>query len=586
MPDLGDEVGGLGHADEVRRLHHAAFRVKPAQQGFAGLDPRVGQSHDGLIDEEELAAFVSLFPRMIETTVAAVNSPKQKEGRTALEGLCDAIEANPGFLKPHLNPFCNSMLRIAVSPASSGIHTNTKQMAIETLLTLAEVKPGLARKVPQLCDTIIPIMLQCITIREDNDEWNLGPEEDPEDNDAAWGEESLDRISLAMGGKPVLPPVFKGITNFAQNQDSYKHRMTAMIAISLVAEGSAQELFPKIPDVLKTFIPRALKDHHPRVRATVAHLIGQLATDFKKPFTKAFGKICLSALMKLMTDAANPRAQAMALSALINWCDHCSTPALLPFADPLCQKVLTLLQTGNSLIEEAAVTATAAISDVLGAGFRKYYPAFAGPLKQLWKNRSTKHERELRGKTLEAITLVGINIGREMFLNDALELTKMLVATRPMLADDDPLITYFQQSSARLAKVLRNDFVQFLPDMMPPLIKSAEIEPEIEVHDANFRSERKGWHVMSIGDKTLAINDSKLEDKTTALNMMYCYAVELQEGFINYVPKCASVCYSLIFLSLHLHHFQNLFFFFFFHLYSFSFSFSFSFFFFFFLFLS
>ena len=497
-------------------------------------------------NEEELQMFVSLFPRMIQTTVSAVFGPQQKKGRFALEGLCEAIEANPAFLKPHLTQFCNSMLRIAVAASSTSIQTNTKQMAVETLLTLAEVKPGLARKVPQICDTIIPIMLHCMTLREDNDEWNLGPDHDPEENEVAWGEESLDRIANAMGGKAILPVLFKIIKNYATDQSNYARRMVALVSIAIVAEGCATELFPKIPDILKTFIPRGMSDPNPRVRACVPHLIGQLATDFKGVFTKTFGKICLNAIVQLMGDQHNPRLQSMAAAAIINWCDHCTLRDLKPFADLLCQRLLQLLQCGNALVEESCVTAVSSISDVLTLDFKKYYPSFSGPLKAIWKNRTSKQERTLRGKTLEAITLIGINVGREVFFNDALELTRMIISLQSTLADDDPLITYFQQSGARLAKVLGRDFVQFLPDVMPPVLKAAELEPEMEVHDADYRVEREGWQVVSIADKTIAINEAKLQDKTIGLNMIFCYATELEDAFINYVPQCAKIAIPLL----------------------------------------
>jgi len=46
---------------------------------------------------------------------------------------------------------------------------------------------------------------------------------------------------------------------------------------------------------------------------------------------------------------------------------------------------------------------------------------------------------------------------------------------------DDPTLGYMLQAGARLCKCLGNEFIPYLSIVMPPLIKSANIEPDIKV---------------------------------------------------------------------------------------------------------
>ena len=51
-------------------------------------------------------------------------------------------------------------------------------------------------------------------------------------------EQALDRVAIALGGKPVLPVAFQFIPAMLQSHD-WKHRHAGLIAIASLAEGTA-----------------------------------------------------------------------------------------------------------------------------------------------------------------------------------------------------------------------------------------------------------------------------------------------------------------------------------------------------------
>ena len=76
----------------------------------------------------------------------------------------------------------------------------TRQLGVEFLVTLAESKPGMTRKHKNFVEVLIPIILNMMLDLEDNEDWNNGDDEtDVDITNSDVGEESLDRLSLALG---------------------------------------------------------------------------------------------------------------------------------------------------------------------------------------------------------------------------------------------------------------------------------------------------------------------------------------------------------------------------------------------------
>jgi len=55
------------------------------------------------------------------------------------------------------------------------------------------------------------------------------------------------------------------------------------------------------------------------------------------------------------------------------------------------------------------------------------------------------------------------------------------------LEDDDPQISYLISAWARMCKIIGKDFVQYLPVVMPPVLKAAQIKPEVGLFDCKFQ---------------------------------------------------------------------------------------------------
>ena len=209
---------------------------------------------------------------------------------------------------------------------------------------------------------------------------------------------------------------------------------------------------------------------------------------------------------------------------------------------------MQLLGGGICIVQEQAITAIASVADCVQDRFAQFYPSIMPVLKHMLQTCTGKDQRTLRGKTMECISLIGIAVGRDVFINDAKEIMDQFHATQVSAMDpDDPQVSYLLQAWGRVAKALKQDFIPYLGLVMPPLMKSALLKVDTEVVDedgADADDEDPGIATVLVatdtGQKRVALKTSLLEEKSTACNMLVCYFAELEEGMFPYIEQVAT----------------------------------------------
>lgn len=109
---------------------------------------------------------------------------------------------------------------------------------------------------------------------------------------------------------------------------------------------------------------------------------------------------------------------------------------------------------------------------------------------------------------------------------------------------DDPQVSFLISAWARICKILGEEFAPYLEHVMPAVIRAAEFKPDVTVVDEQDieGEEEPDWSYISIGDqKSVGIKTAGLEDKSTACEMLVCYARELKGKKLsrksNFEPK-------------------------------------------------
>ncbi|XP_003966409.1 importin-5 [Takifugu rubripes] len=516
-----------------------------------------------VLTNERNTTLLKQFSDLLPGILQAVNESCYQGDDSVLKSLVEIADTAPKYLRPNLEATLQLCLKLC---ADTNLANMQRQLALEVIITLSETAAAMLRKHTAIVAQCVPQMLAMMVDLEDDDEWAMADEleDDDFDSNAVAGESALDRIACGLGGKIILPMIKQHIMQMLQNTD-WKYRHAGLMALSAIGEGCHQQMEAILQEIV-SFVLLFCADTHPRVRYAACNAIGQMATDFAPTFQKKFHDKVISTLLETMKDQSNPRVQAHAAAALINFTEDCPKSLLVPYLDSLVHhlhiimetKLQELIQKGTKLVLEQVVTSIASVADTAEEKFVPYYNLFMPSLKHIVENAVQKELRLLRGKTIECISLIGLAVGKEKFMPDASAVMQLLLKTQTDfndLEDDDPQISYMISAWARMCKILGKEFQQYLPVVMGPLMKTASIKPEVallDTQDMENISEEDGWEFVNLGDQqSFGIKTAGLEEKATACQMLVCYAKELKEGFVEYTEQVVKLMVPLLKFYFH-----------------------------------
>ncbi|GMI65072.1 EMBRYO DEFECTIVE 2734, (karyopherin enabling the transport of the cytoplasmic HYL1 [Hibiscus trionum] len=496
--------------------------------------------------------FQDLLPLMIQTLNEALNSGLEATAQEALELLIDLAGTEPRFLRRQIVEVVGSILQIA---EAERLEEGTRHLAIEFIVTLAEAReraPGMMRKLPQFIRRLFWALMNLLVDIEDEPDWYKAETED----EGAWetsnygvGQECLDRLSISLGGNTVVPVASELLLAFLSAPE-WQKRHAALIALAQIAEGCSKVMMKNLEHVV-SMVLNSFQDAHPRVRWAAINAIGQLCTDLGPELQAQYHHRVLPALAAAMDDFQNPRVQAHAASAVLNFSENCTPDILTPYLDGIVSKLLVLLQNGKQMVQEGALTALASVADSSREQFQKYYDAVMPYLKAILVNANDKSNRMLRAKAMECISLVGMAVGKEKFRDDAKQVMEVLMSLQgSQMESDDPTTSYMLQAWARLCKCLGQDFLPYMSVVMPPLLQSAQLRPDVTITSADDEDD-ESIETITLGDKRIGIKTSVLEEKATACNMLCCYVDELKEGFFPWIDQVVTTLVPLLKFYFH-----------------------------------
>lgn len=504
--------------------------------------------------------FADLLPRMIMITAESIES---QDDESLLKMLIDLAETCPKFLRPQLENLFELCMKVF---GSQDVEDSWRHLVLEVMVSLAENAPAMVRKHAQkYVVALIPLVLQMMTDMEEDEEWatsDIVADDDNSDNNVI-AESSLDRLACGLGGKTVLPHVMNALPAMLGHSD-WKQRYAALMAISAIGEGCHKQMEAMLEQLMSGIL-NFLRDPHPRVRYAACNAIGQMSTDFAPVFEKKFHEQVVPGLLSLLDDVQNPRVQAHAGAALVNFSEDCPKQILTRYLDGIMSKLETILNSkfkelvekGNKLVLEQVVTTIASVADTCEKEFVTYYDRLMPCLKFIIQNANSEDLRMLRGKTIECVSLIGLAVGQEKFITDAGEVMDMLLKTHTEgdLPDDDPQTSYLITAWARMCKILGKQFEQYLPLVMGPVLRTASLKPEVALLDNEEIEDIEGdvdWSFINLGEQqNFAIRTAGMEDKASACEMLVCYARELKEGFADYAEEVVRLMVPMLKFYFH-----------------------------------
>jgi len=474
-------------------------------------------------------------------------------GRAAMDALLEISDVNTRFLKPYLADLTTAMLdHVAVN---TNLESATRRLAVELMVELAEKAPAMMKTqkgfVHQIVTVALSLMVSGVDTTIDLEVWSRWgtdgkgdeaseQEEDGEDQALfEQGLEALDRLAMIPSfSAKIMPACFSYVPQFLANPD-WRYRLVALFSISQTGEGCGKDMKKHLAELVASILP-LLRDENPRVRWAATNCLGQLSTDLGPALQSNFHSQILPALTAAMDPSHEPnlRVRAHAAAATINFCEKAEKDILGPYLEGVLRQLASLMQAPHRKASEQSITTVAALALAVGELFAPYYHEFMPFLKTLLRLPKEQCNGKLRGKTLECVSLIGVAVGPTLFREDAIEVMQMLVAEGLEMAGDDPSITYLHQACGRMCRCLGPEFAPFLPALLPGLLRSASLQPDVKV-DENLDSDEEidGMETIQVGDAMVGIKTSMLEEKATACHLLVTYIQQLEEAFFPYLEQ-------------------------------------------------
>lgn len=489
-------------------------------------------------------SFTPLLPNLLNSLPRFLQSGQDQALANVLESLIDLVEIVPKMFRdmfPTIIEFCSSVAK------NLELSLEARLAALELLTTFSEVSPAMCKQTTTYATAMVSVNLSMLTevSQDDEDaaEWNndSNTEEDDDEPEYDAARQSLDRVSLKLGGQALAGPLFQYLPSMCQST-RWRECFAALMALSSAAEGCVDVLITEIPRLLDMVLP-TLEHPHSRVQYACCNALGQMSTDFADVIQRTAGNRILPALISKLTNKSVPRVQAHAAAALVNFSEAASKDVLEPYLDSLLNNLLGLLQSPKRYVQEQVLTTIAIIADAAEQKFIKYHDTLLPMLIGFLKTDMGPENRMLTGKCIECATLIAMAVGKDNFAAHSQELIQILGRIQESIVDvDDPVKPYLEQGWGRICRIIGNDFLPYLPTVLPPLLSAAKAAQDIsllEEDEAEEYNNNDEWDVINLSGKLIAVHTAALDDKVSAMDLLRVYATQLRALFFPWVKEIA-----------------------------------------------
>ncbi|KAL0207661.1 hypothetical protein P9112_012289 [Eukaryota sp. TZLM1-RC] len=493
---------------------------------------------------ELMAPVSTTMQHLAEAIVAQYSESTVEALETTLAELAEIAESRAVFFRPILADFCNVLLGLA---SQAMLPNECRNLALEILVLFTEKLKKTIKTSPQLLSSILTLTLTLMCDLPEDEDWeNLDPTDHDYDEEAVYfaAERGLDRMALSLGGKklfPLIMPLIKHLVSLP----SWNQRSAGLNAISLIGEGCADELEITQLNEMVDLVLSAMTDSHPRVRWFAVNSFGQLATDFTPIVQENFHSRAVPLLVKLLGDSSS-RVQIHTASSLINYAEEAPADTIQPYMDMMTNALFPMLDAPLKRGKEQSVTALAALAKSCGNAFGKFYDTLMPFLVSILTHATSSDTQTLRGKAVECISLIGIAVGKDRFLNDAQKVLNILLEISAQLKQEgnisDKLNIYIPSSCCRIAQCLGEAFTPYLPIVIPPLLETAgkdiQVTKSAAIDPDNPDSEvQEGYTAMLLENDIVSVYTHDVHEASQAISLLTTYMAHLEGAFFPFLEQ-------------------------------------------------
>jgi len=505
------------------------------------------------VDQEVLPKFQDLVPRFFQSMSKA---DCDLTIQTTCAHLADLATLRPDFFKKYLDDMVKNLRTLATN---SQLEEKTRHLAYEILLLLAEHGRKFTRKSADFVQTVISTaFVYC-------DSWDVTIPWEIEDicwcpndqEDTNYGMTAIYRLSTSLGPQTYLKVAMPMILEHIKSTN-WIHIQTALWAIHRSIEGVIDVWEDNHKELLEMIIP-CFKHERVEVRYAALYCLTEMCIDWPT-IGQTFGSIMLPAL-SLVTRTPNEHHHILTrVCECIGFlCLGIKKETILPCLDEIIDLFTSILTNPSNndkiTLLRSAISGVSAVSVVIkGQEFVKHYETFVPIFMKLVEYPGEGELiNSLKGKSMEAIGMIGSCVGADVFAPVASKLMTLLIKQQEQLSSessDSQIWNSTMTLFTRIMNCMREKFIPFLQHVIPGLLRSAQKEGGCFIGEHDVCKDPDA-HVVTVnvrghGTQQLVLNTSNLEEKATAMQMLTQYLKLLPVGFYPWTSELANITIKLL----------------------------------------
>eukprot|EP00438_Fugacium_kawagutii_P018315 Skav212464 [mRNA] locus=scaffold385:270444:272531:- [translate_table: standard] len=464
-------------------------------------------------DATALRQVQQVLPKVEESLKSLVATASMSIS-TALQALIVLAEYHPNFFKLRYQTWIDLMLEIA---AASSLDPAVRLLSFEWVSTLTAATKALLKVVQDLPARVLSIaFLFLCEVNEDTEE---------DEGLHKEGEAKVDffvkKFGFAVAGKPLMKLV-------ASHGNSWKEKVATAMAIRAAGEYADDPTADQMAECLL----QLLADSHTRVHLAALFALGQLCHDRSPNFNEAWCDRLMPVLLQGCGEANDIAVKA--ISAMEAHLHGLSGHDIRRFSDAIMAVLMQKLQSTDHQVIVASLEAIGALAISLDDGFDAYDSLIPMLLTVLEANV----DHRLREKTFECISLTGFALSKEKFAPAAAAAVKCMFATPSQLSD------CLGDAVKRICKVLGKDFADFLPHLVPNILKALELD---SVFTTDFHhGDDEDDLVVAAGDGAIRVKTGQLTEMVVLLDILEVFMKHTAEKYTDFVRPTSEALAKLL----------------------------------------
>ena len=478
--------------------------------------------------------------KFLQAVAKMYQMKEYQEMEKAVGCIYDICEMEPSFFKQKFMEVLELISTIRPVFADDP-NSNFKDQTVECLVMMVERYPEIIKSKKNVDSVDEPlgnvnkqkldkitelIFMNMVEVPDEIDpEWAMPPDgfnDDLEENDDQKniknGMNFIDRLIQVLG-KNIMLKYLSAFIEKMMAVDNWKYKLAALMALSQVGE----YMIDKLEDIqaILQLVHNFIEHENPRLRYACCHVLGQFADDLSPKFQNMYHSQFFQMMVPRLEDPI-PRVRAHSLAAMTNFLEYSQTGHIEKYFDHIYNKIMNILVSGISYEKENSLSALASLSESSPLLFSKYYDQSMNTLLEIMNSPNRKELKQLRGQSIEAMTIISETVKIEQFEQYVPGLMQQMIKIQNSeisYDDSDPQKSYLLAGYQRLCKILGEKMVPFLPQIIPGLIKMASTP------------------VMLGKEKSYGVQTVEKEEGEIAIQMLDVFIVFLEVHLTPYIKE-------------------------------------------------